>query len=224
MMAFSWKCGGKATALGWRWNRDATQRVMLATSARLLPSPSLPKRRPCHAHSKASRNVPRVAQASNTAVTRRSRGARGAKRRRTPSKNGTKTLLDCLQDTLRLSSRHFLTVFKTLLDWLQDMPGLSSRHSSTVFNTLPDCLQDEGRPSSSWIAGFFGILRVRMTVATATLYSDVMKRLLLASLLLVASAAQAKEVLPWIENDYTRAIARAKSADLPVFVEAWAPW
>ena len=51
-----------------------------------------------------------------------------------------------------------------------------------------------------------------------------MKRLLLASLLLVASAAQAKEVLPWIENDYTRAIARAKSADLPVFVEAWAPW
>jgi hypothetical protein len=51
-----------------------------------------------------------------------------------------------------------------------------------------------------------------------------MKRLLLASLLLVASAAQAKEVLPWIENDYTRAIAHAKSADLPVFVEAWAPW
>jgi hypothetical protein len=51
-----------------------------------------------------------------------------------------------------------------------------------------------------------------------------MKRLLIASLLLVASAAQAKEVLPWIENDYTRAIARARSADLPVFVEAWAPW
>lgn len=51
-----------------------------------------------------------------------------------------------------------------------------------------------------------------------------MKRLLLASLLVVASAAQAKEVLPWIENDYTKAIARAKSADLPVFVEAWAPW
>jgi hypothetical protein len=51
-----------------------------------------------------------------------------------------------------------------------------------------------------------------------------MKRLLIASLLLVASAAQAKEVLPWIENDYSRAIARARSTDLPVFVEAWAPW
>ena len=59
---------------------------------------------------------------------------------------------------------------------------------------------------------------------TGALHFPAMKRLLLASLLLVASAAQAKEVLPWIENDYTKAIARAKSADLPVFVEAWAPW
>jgi hypothetical protein len=51
-----------------------------------------------------------------------------------------------------------------------------------------------------------------------------MKRLLIASLLLLASAAQAKEVLPWIENDYVKAVAHAKAADLPVFVEAWAPW
>jgi hypothetical protein len=51
-----------------------------------------------------------------------------------------------------------------------------------------------------------------------------MKRLLIASLLFIASTAQAKQVLPWIENDYTKAIARAKAADLPVFVEAWAPW
>ena len=51
-----------------------------------------------------------------------------------------------------------------------------------------------------------------------------MKRLLIASLLLIASTAQAKQVLPWIENDYTKAIARAKAGDLPVFVEAWAPW
>jgi hypothetical protein len=50
------------------------------------------------------------------------------------------------------------------------------------------------------------------------------RNLAIASLLLIASAAQAKEVLPWIENDYTKAIARARSADLPVFVEAWAPW
>jgi hypothetical protein len=51
-----------------------------------------------------------------------------------------------------------------------------------------------------------------------------MKRLLIASLLLIASAAKAKEVLPWIENDYRTAIARAKATDRPVFVEAWAPW
>ena len=51
-----------------------------------------------------------------------------------------------------------------------------------------------------------------------------MKRLTLAMLLLIASAAQAKEVLPWVENDYKTAIAHARAADLPVFVEAWAPW
>ena len=51
-----------------------------------------------------------------------------------------------------------------------------------------------------------------------------MKKLLIASLLLIAAAAQAKEVLPWIENDYKTAMARAKATDRPVFVEAWAPW
>ena len=51
-----------------------------------------------------------------------------------------------------------------------------------------------------------------------------MKNLLIASLLLFATASQAREVLPWIENDYKAAIARAKARDRPVFVEAWAPW
>jgi hypothetical protein len=51
-----------------------------------------------------------------------------------------------------------------------------------------------------------------------------MKKLLIATLLLIAAAAQAKEVLPWIENDYKTAMARAKATDRPVFVEAWAPW
>ena len=30
--------------------------------------------------------------------------------------------------------------------------------------------------------------------------------------------------LPWIENDYDGAMAQAKARDLPLFVEAWAPW
>src|SRR6476661_2082776 len=38
------ECGGKATALGGRWNCDDSQRVMLARSSRSSPFPSLPKR------------------------------------------------------------------------------------------------------------------------------------------------------------------------------------
>lgn len=51
-----------------------------------------------------------------------------------------------------------------------------------------------------------------------------MKRLLLALALAVAATASAKEVLPFIEDDYRTAVARAKSKNVPIFVEAWAPW
>lgn len=46
------------------------------------------------------------------------------------------------------------------------------------------------------------------------------------AIFLIASAAiaSAKEVLPFVENDYAKAVARAKSKDLPLFVDAWAPW
>ncbi|HWZ87025.1 MAG TPA: hypothetical protein VN032_12535 [Thermoanaerobaculia bacterium] len=44
----------------------------------------------------------------------------------------------------------------------------------------------------------------------------------------VASAASpapaGKSVLPWIEDDYGRALAEAKAKKLPIFAEAWAPW
>jgi len=50
------------------------------------------------------------------------------------------------------------------------------------------------------------------------------KVLLTLTLFLAATAARAKEVLPFIENDYTKAIARAKTSHVPLFVEAWAPW
>jgi len=49
-----------------------------------------------------------------------------------------------------------------------------------------------------------------------------MRRLLLAVALLVAGTASAK--LTFIENDYATAVARAKAKDVPIFVEAWAPW
>jgi hypothetical protein len=30
--------------------------------------------------------------------------------------------------------------------------------------------------------------------------------------------------LPFIENDYAQAITKAREANIPVFVEVWAPW
>jgi hypothetical protein len=33
-----------------------------------------------------------------------------------------------------------------------------------------------------------------------------------------------KPALPFIDDDYTRALAEARSRDLPLFIEAWAPW
>ena len=52
-----------------------------------------------------------------------------------------------------------------------------------------------------------------------------MRRLLPTLLLVVAAVpAFAKEVLPFIENDYAKAVARAKTKNVPLFVDAWAPW
>ena len=53
-----------------------------------------------------------------------------------------------------------------------------------------------------------------------------MKPLAIVTLAMVmsAGAGHAKEVLPFIEDDYTRAVARAKAKNVPIFVEAWAPW
>jgi hypothetical protein len=41
----------------------------------------------------------------------------------------------------------------------------------------------------------------------------------------VAAAGEpATEALPFIEDDYGRAVAEAKKSKLPIFVDAWAPW
>jgi len=41
---------------------------------------------------------------------------------------------------------------------------------------------------------------------------------------LLAAPLSDKEALPWVENDYTKAVARAKAEHVPIFAEAWAPW
>jgi hypothetical protein len=55
------------------------------------------------------------------------------------------------------------------------------------------------------------------------LRSAAMKKLL-PVLLLLAAPLFAKEVLPFIDNDYAKALAKAKKKNVPIFVDAWAPW
>ena len=42
--------------------------------------------------------------------------------------------------------------------------------------------------------------------------------------LFALSALGAQAGLPFIENDYRKAAAEAKAKNVPLFVEAWAPW
>jgi hypothetical protein len=54
-----------------------------------------------------------------------------------------------------------------------------------------------------------------------------MKRILWSLVLLIVAlpaAAAESPVLPWIVNDYPRALAEARARRLPLFIEAWAPW
>ena len=48
--------------------------------------------------------------------------------------------------------------------------------------------------------------------------------LLATAALLLAVAPGAKGPLPFIDDDYPRAVAEAKAKNLPLFVEMWAPW
>lgn len=38
------------------------------------------------------------------------------------------------------------------------------------------------------------------------------------------AAAGENSALPFIEDDYERALAEARARDVPIFVESWAPW
>jgi len=49
-----------------------------------------------------------------------------------------------------------------------------------------------------------------------------MRKLLMIALL--AATALPAAALPFIENDYAKALARAKTNNLPMFVDVWAPW
>ncbi|HKR66779.1 MAG TPA: hypothetical protein VJZ00_23840 [Thermoanaerobaculia bacterium] len=42
--------------------------------------------------------------------------------------------------------------------------------------------------------------------------------------LLVLSALAARADLPFVEDNYQRAVQEARAKNVPIFVEAWAPW
>ena len=50
----------------------------------------------------------------------------------------------------------------------------------------------------------------------------------MAMLLLISClapvAAFATEVLPFINDDYSKALSLSRARHVPIFVEAWAPW
>ena len=39
-----------------------------------------------------------------------------------------------------------------------------------------------------------------------------------------AAAAPARTVLPFIADDYAKAVAEARARKVPLFIESWAPW
>ncbi|HUL77257.1 MAG TPA: hypothetical protein VL691_08340 [Vicinamibacteria bacterium] len=48
--------------------------------------------------------------------------------------------------------------------------------------------------------------------------------LLCAAGRVAASAADLERVLPFVADDYGKALAEARAQKLPLFIEAWAPW
>ena len=50
---------------------------------------------------------------------------------------------------------------------------------------------------------------------------------LAASLVLAVAASAAttaRRVLPFVQDDYAKALEQARARKLPLFIEAWAPW
>ncbi len=40
----------------------------------------------------------------------------------------------------------------------------------------------------------------------------------------LAGVGESRGVLPFIEDDYPAALAQARQRQVPIFIEAWAPW
>ena len=51
-----------------------------------------------------------------------------------------------------------------------------------------------------------------------------MKLTLAATLVLALALPAAAKELPFVHDDYAKALKQARTKKLPLFVEAWAPW
>jgi len=60
---------------------------------------------------------------------------------------------------------------------------------------------------------------MRPTVRAALFLS-----LLVPAAAVAASAADIERALPFVSDDYAKALAEARAQKLPLFIEAWAPW
>lgn len=54
--------------------------------------------------------------------------------------------------------------------------------------------------------------------------ATVFPAVVLASASALAAPPEPKSALPFIENDYPKAVALARARKKPIFVDAWAPW
>lgn len=59
---------------------------------------------------------------------------------------------------------------------------------------------------------------------STTRFSAALAAVLMAAPAALATAPAPREVLPFIADDYPRALAAAKAEGKPIFLEAWAPW
>jgi len=73
-------------------------------------------------------------------------------------------------------------------------------------------------------------LRNPGAISSSVSITGVMRKLTILALLVatamiaVPSLAATTDDLPFIDDDYAQALAQARAKNVPIFVEAWAPW
>jgi hypothetical protein len=68
------------------------------------------------------------------------------------------------------------------------------------------------------------LVALAVPAASATVKAGAQRSATAAKAKSRAKAAEWKPVVPFIEDDFGRALALAKERKLPVFIEGWAPW